>query len=94
MIVTCFCFLLVVFSAGGYFPGAVDLFHQHYAEQLMRKSHGGYRQPEVCFLLDAVVQPKRRSDDETDLAPYNNPDISHQASLDRMMNTDITVRTI
>ena len=56
----------MVFSSGEDVVGAVELFEQDYAHQLMREGHFGYRQAQVAALFDRVGQTVRAADYEAE----------------------------
>ena len=56
----------MVFPAGEDVVGAVELFEQDDAHQLMREGHFGYRQAQVAPPLDRVGQTVRAADYEAE----------------------------
>ena len=57
----------MVFSSGEDVVGAVELFEQDDAHQLMREGHFGYRQAQVAVLFDCVGQTVRTADYEAEV---------------------------
>ena len=56
----------MVFSSGEDVVGAVELFEQNDAHQLMREGHFGYRQAQVASPLDRVGKTIRAADYEAE----------------------------